>query len=212
VFNGHHIAIPAHAVPGPHVPPVVAPAPIHHRGCPFQALHEQLVAARTEKARLEARLEAREELTQQLLDLAAENGKLKATTELAGTIIELKDKHAEQQRELLSQVLELKGEHLEDLAELAVEKAKLEAKVELAEEKLELNSEILKSQVQLVSQQTALEAQATLIEEKLEAAKKLRAENDELKRQLAELQHYSYAAPHTATRPAVGADESATEK
>jgi hypothetical protein len=216
VFGGHHIAIPAHTVPGPPVPPIVAPAPIHHRGCPFQALHEQLVAARTEQARLEARLEARNELTQQLLELAAENGKLQATADLAGKIIELKDKHAEQQRELFSQVLEMKAEQMEALAELAVEKAKLEAKVELAEEKLELNSEILQSQVQLVSQQTALAAQATQIEEKLEAAKKLRAENDELKRQLAELrdkqQPYSYAAPHTATRPTVRAEEPATEK
>ncbi|MEQ8790117.1 MAG: hypothetical protein RIC55_27730 [Pirellulaceae bacterium] len=224
VFGGHGITFRAETVAAPHGPAGVPIPHVHPRGCPFKALHERLVLAESQKAALAARLEARERQTEQLLTLAAENGKLQATVDLAGEILELKDEHAREQRELVERILQGRSEQLEMVAELTVEKAKLEAKLELTEARQELVGELLEAQVEMAKNQAVLEVQASAIKEKLEAFEQLRAENEKLKNELAGVRHrpngpylsypHSYAAPpHTATLPAESrAEESATEK
>jgi hypothetical protein len=142
---------PPIAYPAPMPAPFAPPAPEVHHG-----MHEKLVHAMTETARMQARDEAWVELQKRdraLAELAVQNARLQAQVELASH----KEEAFQQAAELLvkNAALEAKLEAVQEreglmeaLMEVAAEKAKLEAATELLEVQHEIHAEALGAMVE----------------------------------------------------------------
>lgn len=168
VFRAHPAAPPAMAmwtapVPPPHqvifaTPPTVAHPP--HAAPHHTAMHDQLVGAMIENARLQARDEAWAELQrrfEQTAELAIENARLKAEIKYAQKHRELTEKLAADAIENATRVAKLtakleaaaqREDLIEAFMEVATEKARLEAHVELFAAQQELHLEVVNAMIQ----------------------------------------------------------------
>ncbi|HUE72517.1 MAG TPA: hypothetical protein VMP01_16655 [Pirellulaceae bacterium] len=134
------------------------------------------------------------ELWEHIAELTAENAAMEATLESQEAILEAT-------LEGHGAVLEAKGEMFESVAELMVEKAKLEAKLEMVEHR----DAMLKEMVELHAENARLKAQAELAvqkEELLKAQLTTVLENERLKQRVAELErsHHGEESPVLAEK------------
>jgi hypothetical protein len=193
--------------PGVHVwgptptPPVAYPAPIPAPFAPpapemHHAMHEELVHAMTQSARLQARDEAWTELQNRdraLAELAVQNARLQAQVELASQ----KEEIFQQTAELLvkNAALEAKLEAaqeregmMEAFMEVATEKAKLEAATELLEVQHEIHAEALGAMVETRQELLGPLHEALVENASLKAHAASKEEATTLKARIAELE------------------------
>jgi hypothetical protein len=175
-------------VPAPFAPP--PPPEVHH------GMHEQLVHAMTETARLHARDEAWAELQKRdraLAELAVQNARLQAQVELAAH----KEKSFEHAAALLAknaaleaklEAFDEKQELVEALMEVTAENARLEAATELLEVQHEIHAEALGAMVETRQELLAPLHEALVENASLKAHAASSEESTHLKTRIAELE------------------------
>jgi hypothetical protein len=214
VFAPMHVwaapPIPPYAMQFPLPPPAFIPPPPHEH---HPAMHDHLVHAMTENARLKARDEAWSEMQsrfQATAELAVENAKLKAQVELAAH----KEKTAEHvaQTAIEKAALEAKLEAMQEreklveaLVESEVERAKLEAAAETVEAQHELHTEMLGALVEARQEMFGPLHEALLENASLKAQAAAQEEVTALKAHIAELEQAVGAQPAAKTAKRAGA-------